>query len=341
MGWIRMKKKNRLTAILVLLALIAIGGNWYMLKMPGVSYRGSLPPLNAQQLVIRDHLATHIEELANKIGERNVENPKNLEAAANYIEILFKNLGYAVSDQSYEVYEPKKVAVRNLIAEYPGTSRSDEIIVIGAHYDSVVGSPGADDNGSGVAAMLELARLLKSYTFKRTIRFVAFVNEEPPFFYTKHMGSLQYARLVKQKKENIIAMISLESLGYYSEQKHSQHYPFPFGLLYPNTGDFIGFVGNLSSRDLVGKVVSLFRQHSQFPSEGAALPSWMRGVSWSDQWSFWKQGYQAIMVTGTAVFRNPNYHLGSDLPDTIDYARTARVVDGLQEVVKEMGGVNL
>lgn len=307
-----------------------------MFRMPGHSFQGPLPPLTKEQMDIRDQLSIHIEQLAGKIGERNIPNYHNLQKAAQYIESIFKQIGYIVSDQSYEVTEYRNFTVKNVIAELPGTSHADEIIIVGAHYDTVVGSPGADDNASGIAAILEIARLLKSSTFKRTVRFIAFVNEEPPYFYTDQMGSLRYARFVKQKNENIVAMLSLESIGFYSTKKNSQHYPLPFGFFYPNTGDFIGFVSNLSSRALIRFVMTSFRQYSQFPSEGVAAPSWIPGVSWSDQWSFWKQGYQALMVTGTALYRNPHYHMGSDIPETIDYLRTACVVSGLIAVLKNL-----
>jgi Zn-dependent M28 family amino/carboxypeptidase len=172
------------------------------------------------------------------------------------------------------------------------------------------------------------------------VRFIAFVNEESPFFYTNKMGSYRYARDVRAKKENIVAMLSLESMGYYSTQPRSQHYPFPFSFFYPDTGDFIGFVGNLASLALVRQVIATFRQQTPFPSEGVAAPGWMIGVGWSDQWAFWKYGYSAVMVTGTALFRNPNYHRETDTPHTIDYERTARVVNGLVSVIRVLAGVN-
>lgn len=304
-----------------------------MLSMPGRSFNGPLLPLTQEELEIQKNLATHIQHLANKIGERNIWNYQNLQAAAQYIENHLNHPSYLLNEQTYTV---KNCAVKNIIAEYRGTTNPDEIVIVGAHYDTVLGSPGADDNGSGVAAVLELARLLANSEFKRTVRFVAFVNEESPFFYTRKMGSYQYARQAKEKKENIIAMLSIESIGYYSEIKGSQQYPFPFGFFFPNTGDFIGFVSNLRSRFLLRRAIDSFRQHTQFPSEGCAAPSWMVGVGWSDQWAFWRHGYRAIMVTGTALFRNPFYHSENDLPTGIDYARTARVVKGLTYVIADL-----
>ena len=223
--------------------------------------------------------------------------------------------------------------VRNISVEIPGNTKPGEVIVVGAHYDTVYDSPGADDNTSGIAALLELARLLKDSHPARTVRFVAFVNEEPPWFQTESMGSLVYARAAHRKHENIVAAIPLEAIGMYSDQPGSQQYPEPMGLLYPDRGDFIGFVGNLSSRALVRNVIGIFRQTGTIPSEGSAAPEFLSGVGWSDHWSFWQVGYPAIMVTDTAPFRNPNYHHRSDKPDTLDYERTARVVTGLQQLL--------
>lgn len=332
-----MKRIFRVIIVLTaLLVVTAFGAKGFMLGMPGESYQGALPPLTEQQSAIKNQLATHIERLAGEIGERNIQNYHQLEAAAAYIESTFKQMGYLVTDQPYEVKGFNDRTVKNIIAEIPGTTRASEIVVVGAHYDTAEGSKGADDNASGVAGLLELARLLKSFAFERTIRFVAFVNEEPPYFYTNEMGSLVYAKAAKQKNENIVAMLSLESIGYYSDEPNSQHYPLVFGFFYPHVGNFVGFVSNLASRSLLLDAIGTFREHAKFPSEGAALPSWIRGVGWSDQWSFWKQGYPAIMISGTAIYRNPNYHLATDMPNTIDYDRTARVVAGIKEVVRDI-----
>ncbi len=310
-----------------------IGGGWFMFSMPGKSFRGPLPKLTKQQANIVNNLKKHVQELASKIGERNIWNYSNLKAAANYIEATFKELNYSVSDQVWVV---EHLSVRNVIAERRGKLKPDEVIIVGAHYDTVLGSPGADDNASGIAAIMELAKLFAKIETKRTIRFVAFVNEEPPFFYSKNMGSFHYAKSLKQKNEKVLAMLSIESIGYYSDKDNSQMYPFPFGFFYPNKANFVGFVGNLSSCALVHKAIAAFRQYALFPSEGLAAPSWITGVGWSDQWSFWKHDYPAIMVTGTAPFRNPNYHLPEDTAETLDYSCAARVVDGLFFVIMNL-----
>jgi Zn-dependent M28 family amino/carboxypeptidase len=224
----------------------------------------------------------------------------------------------------------------NFEVEVRGSSLPSEIIVVGAHYDAFQGTPGADDNASGVAAALALARAGAGKARARTVRFVFFVNEEPPTFQTAQMGSWVYAKACRARGDNIVAMLSLETIGYYSTAGRSQQYPRPMGLLYPSTGDFVAFVGNVSSRSLVRRCVGLFRERAQFPSEGAALPEGIPGVGWSDHWAFWQEGYPAIMVTDTAPFRNPGYHNAADRPETLDYDRMSRVVEGLERVIEEL-----
>jgi Zn-dependent M28 family amino/carboxypeptidase len=285
--------------------------------------------------LLRERVAEHVLQLAGEIGERNVWQPRKLNAAARYLESRLRETGCRVTAQEYET---RGLAVRNLIAEIPGTNAGHEIVLIGAHYDSVLGSPGADDNASGVAALLECARLLAGRPCRRTVRFVAFVNEEPPFFQSPDMGSLVYAAEARRRGDRIVAMISLESVGYYADAPHSQRYPFPYGLFHPDTGNFIAFVGNLSSRRLLRQAVATFRKHSPFPCEAAAAPGWISGVNWSDHWSFWKCGYPAIMITDTVPFRNPHYHAPEDTPERLDYGRLARVTSGLADMIAELAG---
>jgi len=301
-----------------------------MTGMPGSSWSGPLPPLTGREQLIHDNLKRHVAELAGRIGERNVWRPEALADAAGYIRKTLEDAGYAVSVQPFA---SRGMTVNNLEAVLPGHTAADEIIVIGAHYDSVVGSPGANDNASGVAALLELARLLAGTTLPRTVRFVAFANEEAPFFYGDEMGSKRYAARARAQDERIEAMLSLETIGYYTDQPASQRYPFPFSFFYPETGNFIGFVGNLSSWRLVRRAIGTFRASTAFPSEGVAAPGRMEGVHWSDHWSFWQAGYPAIMVTDTALYRYPHYHSTADTPEKLDYTGLARVTGGLVDVI--------
>jgi Zn-dependent M28 family amino/carboxypeptidase len=230
------------------------------------------------------------------------------------------------------------VTVSNLEADVAGGARAREVVVVGAHYDTAAGGPGAADNASGVAALLAIARSLTASKLApaRTLRFVAFVNEEPPYFWNPEMGSLVYAKACKARGDDVVAMLSLETLGYFRDDAGSQKYPPIVSWFYPDRGDFIAFVGNLGSRSVVREAIATFRGAVRFPSEGAALPSFVTGVGWSDQWSFWQVGYPGVMVTDTAPFRNPHYHQMSDTPDTLDYDRLSRVTEGLVAVVKKL-----
>lgn len=286
-------------------------------------------------LTLEAELRRDVDTLAARIGERNLERPAGLAAAADFLHDSLASAGYAVERQRYPV---AGMTCDNLEAALAGSSRPREIIVVGAHYDSVAGSPGANDNASGVAALLALARRFAGSRPARTLRFVAFTNEEPPYFQTEAMGSLHYTRRCRQRGERIVAMLSLETIGYYADAPGSQRYPVPFNLLYPSTANFIGFVGNLSSASLVRRTLRTFRQAGRHPAEGIATFAGIPGVGWSDQWAFWQQGYRAVMVTDTAFYRYPHYHTAQDTPDKLRYDRMARVVSGLVAVVAELAG---
>jgi Zn-dependent M28 family amino/carboxypeptidase len=320
-------------------ALVLLGGllSLYscMILMPGKSHRGPLPPLTPVQSALVPALRCDVVELAEKIGERNLARYAELRRAADYVESQM-----AVAGRVWRhTYTAGGRPCDNLGIEIRGTSAPGEIVVVGAHYDSVLHSPGANDNASGVAGLLALARSLASSIPARTLRFVAFVNEEPPHFRTEEMGSRAYARRCRDRKENVVAMLSLETIGCYHDAPGSQNYPFPFGLFYPSEGNFIAFVGNVSSRSLVRRCVGTFRANAAFPSEGGALPSFTPGVGWSDHESFWENGYPGVMVTDTAPFRFAHYHLKGDTPDKIDFDRCARVVAGVEHVLRELAGI--
>ena len=326
---------------------------WFGMRMPGknVSTAG---PLSPDEVALREELRANVEKLAGEIGERNMWHYPQLNAAADFIEDSFSRGGLRTRRDSYDM---RGQACHNIEAEIPGsqamavsTGRRSPgesespppIVIIGAHYDSVFGSPGANDNGTGVAATLALARRFAEKQSERrppykTLRFVAFVNEEPPYFLSGEMGSLVYARRCKEHGDKISAMISLETIGYFSDASHSQTYPLPgLNAFYPKVGNFIGFVSNVHSRTLLRRVIPLFRKHAKIPSEGASLPAFIPGVSWSDQWSFWQHGYPAIMVTDTAPFRYPYYHSSNDTPDKLDYDRFALVVSGMEKVIENL-----
>jgi Iap family predicted aminopeptidase len=319
----------RLLGFVVLLAAILVA--WLcMLRMPGKNFEGPAEPLGPEQIALRDELAAHVQKLAGEIGERNERHYAQLNAAVDYIEDSLSASGYQPKRDSYDLRER---TYYNIEAEIRGAAR--EIVLIGAHYDSVLGSPGANDNGSGVAAMLALARRFANKSSHYTVRFLAFVNEEPPYFQSSEMGSFVYASRCKARGDQIRAMLSLETIGYFSNLANSQTYPLPgLGRFYPKTGNFIGFVGNVRSRALLRRAIAQFREHAKISSQGAALPAAIPGVAWSDQWSFWKQGYPGIMITDTALFRYPDYHAATDTPDRLDYDSMTRVVEGLRKVIE-------
>jgi Zn-dependent M28 family amino/carboxypeptidase len=304
---------------------------WYMVAVPGASYHGALKPLTPDENLLAGNLRKHVAAIASR--EHNFFKPAELEVAAQYIEKTLAGMGYAVATQRFPSGPSE---VRNVEVEVNGSARESEIVIVGAHYDSVLGAPGANDNGSGVAAVIELVRLFRGSNPARTLRFVTFVNEEPPFSHSDAMGSRHYARRARERGETIVAMFSLETIGYYSDAPGSQRYPFPLGFFYPSTGNFVAFVSNLTSRALLHEATVSFRRHAGIPSEGIAAPAWIPGVDWSDHWSFWREGWPALMVTDTAPYRYPHYHSGEDTPDKVDYERLARVVTGLHGMLREL-----
>jgi Zn-dependent M28 family amino/carboxypeptidase len=305
-----------------------------MIRMPGQSFHEPLPLLSPEEITLRDELKADVQKLAGEIGERNLGRYDALTAAADFIEHALVDAGLTTQRQAYDV-RGKRCA--NIEAEIRGAT--PDIFVVGAHYDSVGQCPGANDNGSGVAAMLALARRFSGTVSAKTLRFVAFPNEESGHFQSEEMGSLVYARSCKQKHEPITGMMSLETIGYFSNEPGSQKYPVAgLGSIYPTTGNFLAFVSNVSSRALTRRALATFRTHAQVPSEGAALPESVPGIGWSDHWSFWQVGYPAFMVTDTAPFRYPHYHEPTDTVDKLDYEMMARAVRALQKVTADLAG---
>jgi len=325
-----------------------------MFWIPGHSYRGPLPELTAAERELSKNLSDHVWLLAGDIGARSLTSaPENLARAAAYIEHVLRGYNYNPRRQEFTVetlsqhnreitsegikFPTVRHNTWNVIAEKAGAAGTSGVVIVGAHYDSVYDCPAANDNGSGVAAMLEIARLLGNESLQKTLRFVAFTNEEPPFFRTDQMGSYVYARRCHEQKENIEAMICLETIGYYTDSPNTQKFPHSlFGLAFPKTGNFVSFVSNLESAPLLRHCVRSFRNGVKFPSEGIAVPQQIKGVEFSDQYNFWEVGYPAVMVTDTAFYRYPHYHEQEDTPDKINYETLARVVTGLTAVVRDL-----
>ncbi len=282
-------------------------------------------------------MLAHLNYLAMEIGERNIHNPGSLTKTADYILQQFESCGMAAELDQFEF---QKTEFANVIFRLPGTVAADQIIVVGAHYDSVPGSPGANDNGTGVAALLTIAELIKDCALEKSIHFVAFVNEESPYFAGDGMGSLNYARRCRARNDKISAMFSLETMGYYSSEPGSQSYP-PGVSGYPDQGDFIGFVSNLASASLLRQSTEIFANHSSFPFQAIAAPESVAGVSLSDHMCFWQMNYPAIMITDTAPFRYPHYHTAEDLPDKINLPMFTELVKNLAKTFAVLAGSSI
>jgi len=333
-----MRKATKWVLGLLALAAIVTGAATWMIAMPGNAVPKPLLADQAEETRLQAQLLRHVAAIA---GERSYRRREALEASARYIEGQLRALGYTVLRQEV----PSKTGpVRNIevrLARGAGAgAATNGTVVIGAHYDSADGTPAANDNGSGVAVLLELAR---AYSGRQAaagvdgVRLVFFVNEEPPHFKTVMMGSWVYAAELAARRQQVAAMYSLETMGAFYDQPGSQHYPLPgFTLLYPDQGNFLAFIGDTGEREAVRAAVAAFRDTRRLPSEGMAAPAMVVGIDWSDHWSFRQHGYPGVMVTDTALFRYEHYHMPEDTPEKIDYPRLAKAALGLREMFDKL-----
>ncbi|MDP2276791.1 MAG: M28 family peptidase [Nitrospirota bacterium] len=285
---------------------------------------------------IEINLKSHVKHLSETIGTRTYQETEKLNRAADYIEEKFRSYKCNVKRQSFKA---ENKTYYNIEAEVKGALAGDGIIVIGAHYDTAWGTPGADDNASGVAGILELARLVSEKPLPYTIRLVAFALEEPPFFRTRNMGSYVYAESLKKEGLKIEGMVSLEMIGYFCDKDGCQYYPLPFfRWFYPKKGNFLSFVGDIGSRKFTLKMKKAFQKSSSLPVESLNTISLVPGVDLSDHLSFWRFGYPAFMITDTAFYRNPHYHAHSDTAEKLDYKKMAEFVKGFYKAVEVVMG---
>jgi hypothetical protein len=273
-----------------------------------------------------ERIRRDVEHLAVTIGERNHARPAALAAAEAWVTAELQAAGLTVVVEDIDGVGHNLVATRVDPADR-------EIIEVGAHLDTALGTPGADDNGSGVAALLELARN-PALGKRHALRFVVYGNEEPPFFQTDAMGSRQHVRRLRERGDRVVGAWVLESIGYYSEAKGSQRWPPLLGVFMPTTADFVMFVGNPGSWRLLQDGLLAFRKHSQVRAAGASVPGSIEGVDWSDHAEYWREGLPAVMITDMPPLRNPHYHQASDLPPEVDVVRVAGIVDGLEAVLR-------
>lgn len=316
-----------LTLIRIFVIIIVLFGSIFGWR----TFRQYQPVSTPEKALLEERLKNHVKKLSYDIGERSIFMYEKLNEAALYITNEFKSYGYKVEFHAYQLYGKK---TENIIAEKRGDIKPDEIIIVGAHYDTCF-NPGADDNASGIAGLLELARIFSDKPTACTIRFIAFANEEPPFFKTEDMGSFQYIRESKKKNEKIRGAVILEMIGFYSGRLFSQRYPPLFGFFYPNRANFIAVISNFHSRKLAGQIKKGFREGIKFPIESVSTFDFIPGVDFSDNWSFWKNKIPAVMITDTAFYRYPHYHSDQDTYEKLDYKSISEVIIGLYSAINE------
>lgn len=279
---------------------------------------------------IEANLRLHVDRLAGLIGPRTLDRPKSIKATTGYIAGQWNAMEYDVQQQHYDAMG---TPATNLFVQKNGTKRSDEIVLLGAHYDTVAGTPGADDNASAVAVMIEVSRLLRQHIGKRTARYVAFTCEEKPYGDFDAMGSQHHARQAKQQGEKIIGLLCLEMVGYFRDEIGSQKVPpsIPRQLhrLFPKRGNFLAAVANPASWKLNWQFRRGFKCGTKMPLFSIVLPEKVSEIRRSDNSSFWDHGFAALMLTDTSFLRNSNYHQASDTPETLDYKRMSEVTRGV------------
>jgi len=325
--------------IVLFLLFATIFGVWWLL-MPKTIDMKSQQELTNHQEIVAQQIEADVRHLAENIGERNMHTTGTMDQTVRFLTERLRGIGYSPKLQSYTlnrgIYAGE--SAENIEVEITGNKHPEKVVVIGAHYDTVPGSPGANDNGSGVAVLMALAEaFVNADPPHKTVRFLFFANEEPPFFQTEDMGSYAYAKMARERGDDIETMIALDGLGYYSSEPNSQAYPLPgLGFFYPKEASFIGLVTRLGDLSLLRSVSGNFEQSGDFPTASAALPGFIPGVNWSDHWSFWQHDYPGLLITDTLLFRDPHYHTPNDTPERLDYEMMARLTSTLTDVVEEL-----
>ena len=310
------------SALVALLAAVPVA-LWAVVTEPVLA---ATDPV-AMEAASADRLKADVVMLVDELGPRHHDQPEKLVAVADRLQARFTELGLTTERQPVP---SDVVGAVNVIGRL-GPAKGP-VVVVGAHYDAYKETPGADDNASGVAGLLELARLLTAHPPPIGVEFVAYANEEPPYFRSQEMGSRVHAASVVDR--DLVLMISLECLGTFSDERGTQHFPFVLmRLFYPTRGDFIGVVGKSSQGAVVREVKRAMQAQDGVPVEAIAAPTWIPGIDWSDHLAYWDEGFDAVMITDTALNRNDAYHDPEDTPDRLDYVRMAAVIDGVAQVV--------
>jgi len=321
-------------AWIVVIVLAAAGWSWEVWRpAPGESFAGAIPEATVVELTLAERLAADVTTLSSEFGERTLRRYESLSAAGDWIADELVARGLSVQRQELQV---DGKTVYNIEAAVPGTTWPDELIVVGAHYDTVMGSPGANANGSGVAAVLALAEALGQQPLPRGMRFVFFTCGQRPYMLTERMGSLAWARATEAAGQEVVGMLSLDSLGYFTEEPDSEHLPRDVAAFFPSVGNYVAVVGDLSSATLGNQVIGKFREVASVPSQlGLGLQSW-DAVAWSDHWSFWQCDWPAVVITDTGPYRDPAFNRWNDTAERLDYETMARIVSALQTVVEHL-----
>jgi Zn-dependent M28 family amino/carboxypeptidase len=319
--------------------VVVLAGIVWVTVQPWVSAIPSAPPV-----VDAARLEAHVKKLSEDFYPRSFDQAKNLDAAADYIRDEFRAAGGVVSEQQYDVNGRQ---FRNIIARFgsAGPDGTAPLTVIGAHYDShgdlsqgtvprETHTPGADDNASGIAGLIELARMFGKQAPPRSIELVAYTLEEPPNFRSENMGSMRHAKRLAATGRKVDMMIVLEMIGYFSDAPNSQRYPVPgLGLIYPTQGNFISVIGRIDDREITRHVKAKMSGATDLPVWSMnALPI-VQGIDFSDHLSYWAHGISAVMVTDTSFYRTPHYHQAGDVATTLDYKRMAKVVQAVGAVM--------
>jgi hypothetical protein len=333
--------KNKMMFILVPLVLILASASfslWYMVRSEG---RWQGEPLEARRgekiSVIEKALKDDMVYMSVTLGERNVEKYGALSQCEKWIRERWESMGYKVQEQVFEV-EGKRVA--NLEVEIPGLKAPSEIVIVSAQYDTLPGSPGANNDASGVAILLQLSEMFREYRPDRTLRLINFTTEEPPYFGTELMGSLRYAKRCRQLSEDVRVVLSLDALGFFRDSPDTQKLPFPFSYFYPDRANFLAFIGDLRTRPYMIVTTRGFKKGSAFPIAAGSAPRWVKGAGWSDHSSFWRYGYRGMQVTDTGAFRSPWHTNEGDTVDKLDFRALARITMGLYASVIELTSTN-
>jgi hypothetical protein len=322
--WYRLLRSAlRITSVLLILFVTGC----YLIAQP--SMRSNEPSSkNADEVKLRQH----VDAMSKDFYPRNSDHTENLNRCAEYISTHFKNAGAEVEMQDYIV---DKLTYKNVIGRF-GVGKPKKIIV-GAHYDSCDETPGADDNASGVAGLLELAQLIGKDQPDAEIELVAYTLEEPPFFSGPQMGSVIHANSVASEKDKIIGVIVLEMIGYFSDAPGSQDYPVPVMKgYYPSRGNFITVVSRWDQSEWISDLKAGMKGTTDLPVYSFRGPASLPGVDFSDHRNYWPHDIPAAMVTNTAFYRNKNYHTEQDTADRLDYHRMGKVVVGVYEAIKAL-----